>query len=143
MEAWAVAVVVLLAVLVGATLPVLYQLGVTLRSARRLLDRTGPKVEAALDDLHRTTERLNRMGAGLEESLGRAQSLLDAAGDIGRTLHRMRRSLRVAAAVGSAVGPAVAAAVKAAAERRRETAEAAPTDHGPDSTEETDHEPSQ
>ena len=110
--------VVLLAVLVGATVPVLFQLYSTLRTTRSLVARLGPKIDDTLTEVRETSRRLNRVGSGLEKSTQRAQVLLDAAGDIGESLKGLRDSVRSATAIGKAVGPAVAAAVGALTELR-------------------------
>lgn len=118
-DPWTVVGVVLLAVFVGAATPVLFQLYTTLRVTRTLLDRLGPKIDGTLTEVRETTRRLNRVGSGLEESVKRAQTLLDAAGDIGQSIKSLHESLRTATAVGSALGPALAAAIKAFTEMRR------------------------
>lgn len=115
-ETWIIVGVVLLAVLVGATVPVLIQLRSTLRTARELLDRVGPKLDGTLTQVREVSQRLNRVGGGLEKSTKRAQLLLDAAGDMGEAIQGLRESMKTAAAVGSALGPAIAAAVKALTE---------------------------
>jgi ABC-type transporter Mla subunit MlaD len=118
-DPWTVVGVVLLAVFVGAATPVLFQLYTTLRVTRTLLDRLGPKIDGTLTEVRETTRRLNRVGGGLEESVKRAQTLLDAAGDIGQSMKSLHESLKTATAVGSALGPALAAAIRAFTEMRR------------------------
>jgi uncharacterized protein YoxC len=132
-DPWTVVGVVLLAVFVGAATPVLFQLYTTLRVTRTLLDRLGPKIDGTLTEVGETTRRLNRVGSGLEESVKRAQTLLDAAGDIGQSMKSLHESLKTATAVGSALGPALAAAIKAFTEMRRgeEGEEAAFEGEGP------------
>ena len=115
-DAWMIVGVVLLAVLVGAAVPVLFQLYSTLRATRALLARLGPKLDDTLAEVREVSQRLNRTGEGLERSSKRAMSLLDAAGDVGESLRGVRDSLRTAAAVGSALGPALAAAIGALTE---------------------------
>jgi hypothetical protein len=83
---WAIAGVVLLAVLVGASLPVLAQLRATLRAAERFFDTTGP-----------------RAGRCLEEVTSAATHSNEAS----------RSSGRLASALASAVVPALLAAVDA------------------------------
>jgi ABC-type transporter Mla subunit MlaD len=118
-DPWTIVGVVLLAVFVGAATPVLFQLYTTLRVTRTLLDRLGPKIDGTLTEVRETTRRLNRVGGGLEESVKRAQTLLDAAGDIGQSMKSLHESLKTATAVGSALGPALAAAIRAFTEMRR------------------------
>jgi ABC-type transporter Mla subunit MlaD len=115
-DAWMIVGVVLLAVLVGAAVPVLFQLYSTLRATKALLARLGPKLDDTLAEVREVSRRLNRTGEGLERSSARAMALLDAAGDVGDSLRGVRDSLRTAAAVGSALGPALAAALRALTE---------------------------
>lgn len=140
--------VVLLAVLVGAAVPVLFQFYSTLRVTRSLLARLGPKLDETLIEVRETSRRLNRMGSGLEQSTKRAQVLLDAAGDVGESLQGLRESVRTAAAIGKAVGPALAAAIGALTEMRPaatrasgETGAGDPADGagGPDETDKETH----
>lgn len=137
--------VVLLAVLVGATVPVLFQLFSTLRTTRSLLARLGPKIDATLTEVREVSRRLNRVGSSLEQSTKRAQILFETAGDIGESLKGLRDSLRTAVTVSGAVGPALAAAIRALTELRHgEDAQSGPAEldeesktgeagHGPDS----------
>ena len=108
-----VVVVILVAVLVGAAVPVLVQLRSTLRSAQQVLDRVGPRLESALTEVTEAADRLNRMASEFEERAKKAKPLFDAAADLGEQLTRLRGSLSTVAALGSALGPALAAAVKA------------------------------
>ena len=79
----------LLAVLVGACLPVLFMVFSTLGSVRRLIEQIGPKADAVMKQVQVTTERLNSATTGMDESAQRAKKLLDATGDLGR-LHDMQ-----------------------------------------------------
>ena len=118
METWVVVGAVLLSVLVGALLPVLAQLFLTLRSVRRLVDQLEPKLDATLVQAQEAAGRINRAGAGLEAGVNSAKRLVDTADQLARTIRRLSASLRTAAAIGGAVGPAVAAAIRAIAEGR-------------------------
>ena len=51
--------VVLLALLVGATLPILVQLFAVLRTARRVLESSGPRLDRALDEVTRAAARMS------------------------------------------------------------------------------------
>ncbi len=96
MESWQTAVVVVVAIVAGALLPVLVQLSLTIRSSRTVLEDTSVRLGRALDAVAATAERLDRITAGLE-----------------RTVAQVRDSVRIASAVGAAVAPSVGAAVKA------------------------------
>ncbi len=113
MNALLIAAVILLAVLVGAAVPVLIQMRGTLKSAQTVLDRVGPRVEQTLDDIDAAVVRLDRVIERLEKGSEKANELFDAAASLGSQVRRLRRSMRTAVAVGSAVGPALAAALRA------------------------------
>ncbi len=116
-DSWTLVIMVLLGVLVGASLPVLFQLFMTLGSARRSIQRIGPKLEGILSDVRTTTQRINTGTTGFDESTQRAKQLLDAVGDLGETVRSVNRTLKPAVAVGTALGPALATAVHALIER--------------------------
>jgi uncharacterized protein YoxC len=112
-DEWTIVGVVLLAVLVGAGVPVLFQLFVTFRDTRSVIQRIGPKLDGTLTELRETSRRLNRIGSDLEQGSKRAKVLLEVVGDVGESLQSLRESMRTAAAVGKALGPAIAGAVSA------------------------------
>lgn len=88
MSSWAVAVVVLVAVFVGAWIPVAVQLLFTLRTANRVLG-----------ELSHT-----------------AQGLTVAVKDVGQLTHaasQLQDSVRLVSSIGAAVGPAVGALISA------------------------------
>ena len=113
MNTWLIIAVVLLAVLVGAVVPTLIQLSLTLSHTRRFLDRTGLRLDRTLHEVSEAASRVNRVGSGLEDSALKLQGLFEAAGEMGRSLDNLRKNVHTAAAVGSAVGPAIAAAIRA------------------------------
>lgn len=112
METWQVAAVVLLAVLLGATIPVLIQLGGTLRSARTVLDRSGQKLDQALAALAETLQRVDGIMLRLEEGK-HIERFMDSVAGLTHGVNQVRDAVKVAAAVGAAVAPAVGAAVRA------------------------------
>ena len=113
MATWQVVAVVLLAVLVGALIPVLLQLRRTLLSAETLLNTTGPKLDRTLDELGEAASRINRLGVRLEKDAEGLGVFADAAAGLGRSLKQATESLRTMTAVGAAVGPAIAAGLRA------------------------------
>jgi len=117
-DPWTIVGVVLIAVLVGATIPVLFQLYTTLRTTRDLLTRLGPKMDSALIEFRETGRRLSNIGSALEQSTKRAQVLFEAVGDIGDSVSKLRDSLKTATAVGASLGPAIAAAIGALSQLR-------------------------
>ena len=103
----------LLALLVGAALPVLYQLFRTLRRARTLLDTAGPQLERTLDRVGQAADRLDRIGSSLEVPAQTLGPLLETASRLGDTIGRSGGWLRTASSVGSAMAPALIAGVRA------------------------------
>jgi len=104
---------VLLALLVGAALPVLYQLYQTLKRTRTLLDTAGPHFERTLAQVGQAADRLDRIGSSLEVPAQTFWPLLAAASRVGFSIGRSGTWLRTASSVGSAVAPAVIAGVRA------------------------------
>lgn len=105
--------IALLAVFVGVLIPVMLQLRHTLKSAGRTLDQLRPKLDRTLSEVSTATQRINRIAANLEDGTEKLGSVFKEAGELGKSLTRLRRSLRTAEAVGRAVGPAIVAAVSA------------------------------
>jgi uncharacterized protein YoxC len=113
MVTWQLVAVILLAVLVGAAVPVLVQLRRTLRSAENLFNSTGPKLDSTLDELGEAASRVNRLGKTLEKDAEGLGVFTDAVAGLGRSLKQAQDTLRIVTAVGAAVGPAVAAGLQA------------------------------
>lgn len=138
-DPWSIVIMVLLAVLVGASLPVLFMIFSTLGSARQLIQRLGPRADAVLKDVQETTARLNSATVGMDESAQRAKKLLDATGDLGESVQKLNHSLKPAVALGSVLGPAVAVAVRAFLDRQTKSGDPE-GDEGPDQAAETETE---
>lgn len=109
---WQLFMLVLLAVLVGAALPVLLQLRRTLKRAEDVLESTGPKMDRTLDEVTEAAARINRLGKTLERDAEGLQVFTDAAAGLGRSLKQAQSSLRIMTTVGAAVGPALAAGLR-------------------------------
>ena len=110
---WQIIAVVLLAVLVGALVPVLIQLRRTLQSAENVLNTTGPRLDRTLDEVSEAASRINQLGRSLEKDAEGLRVFTDAAAGLGRSLKQAQESVRVMTAVGAAVGPAIAAGLRA------------------------------
>jgi len=110
---WQIVAVILLAVLVGALIPVLIQLRRTLQSAENVLNTTGPRLDRTLDEVSEAASRINHLGRSLEKDAEGLRVFTDAAAGLGRSLKQAQESVRVITAVGAAVGPAVAAGLRA------------------------------
>jgi len=102
MAAWQIVAVVLLAVLVGALVPVLFQLRRTLQSAENVLNTTGPKLDRTLDEVGEAAARVNRLGKSLEKDAEGLGVFADAAAGLGRSMKQAQESLRLMTAVGAA-----------------------------------------
>jgi hypothetical protein len=108
MDTWQAVMMTLAAVLVGALLPALIQLSLTLRSLRLAAERTGP----ALVAVTATAQRLEQVTLRLQQG-ERLDHLLESIDSLARTLDRFQDTARIMAAVGASVGPAVSAGVRA------------------------------
>jgi len=105
--------IALFAILVGASLPVLYQLYQTLKRARALIDTAGPHLERTLDQMGQAADRLDRIGSRLEEPARALRPVLTAATTISDSIGRSGTWLRTAMSIGGALAPAVFAGVGA------------------------------
>jgi uncharacterized protein YoxC len=105
--------IVLVAILVGAILPVLYQAAQTLKSVRIFVDSAGPRVDAALKEVTDVAARLNGIASTLEEEGRRLKPVVDSAASIGRTISSLGDSVRSASSVLGALTPAFVAGVRA------------------------------
>lgn len=112
MEGWQIALVVLAAVLVGALLPLIAQLYGTLHTVRAVVEKSAKDIEAAVVSIHRTSERVERLGAALEKD-GKLAEIVDGAASAAQLLNQMRGTMQIAGTVSAAVVPAVTAAVRA------------------------------
>jgi hypothetical protein len=121
MNAATIAVVVVLALLVGAALPVLVQARVSLRAWQRTVEEAGPRFNRTLDEVSEVAVRLRRELAAFDGGGDRVASAVAAVDELGRAALELRRTVKVAAAVGASVGPAVAAVVRTMREPRQET----------------------
>jgi monomeric isocitrate dehydrogenase len=108
MEAYQAVLVAVVALLVGALLPVLFQLVLTLRAVRSVAEQAGPVVASVAV----TAERLQRITEKLEAD-GRVDGALAAIDSLTRTVAKLQETARLASTVGAAVVPALAAAVQA------------------------------
>jgi uncharacterized protein YoxC len=118
--------VVLLAVLVGAAIPVLSQLRSTLVTARRTLERLGPETDRTLTEARKAASRIERLCGQFEQGGEGLVKLMHELGGVGAALGKLRHSMHTAAAVGGALGPAVVAALGALGRGGREDTEAEP-----------------
>jgi uncharacterized protein YoxC len=112
MQGWQIALVVLVAVLVGALLPLVVQLYGTLHTLRRVVEKSAKDVEAAMGAIHRTSERVDRLGSALEKD-GKLDEIVEGVASAAHMVNQLRGTMQIAGTVSAAVVPAVAAAVRA------------------------------
>lgn len=109
---WQIIGMILLAIIVGALIPVLVQLRKTLRAAETVLGSTGPKIDKTLDEVSEAAARINQVGRTLERDAEGLRVFTDAAANLGKSLKQAHDSLRVVTAIGAAVGPAITAGLR-------------------------------
>jgi uncharacterized protein YoxC len=105
--------IALLALLVGASLPVFYQLVLTLKSARRFFDQTGGELGSALAQIREAAARIGSTSAVVEESVQGLKPLTGAATGLGQSIQQLKDTVRMTSAVVNALGPATLAAFRA------------------------------
>jgi hypothetical protein len=106
-------VATLLTILVGAALPVLYQLYRTLKQTRALLDSAGPHFERTLDQVGSTAERFDWIGERLEGPAQALGPLFEMAAKGGHSIGHSEEWPRMPAPPGGARAPAIIAGVSA------------------------------
>jgi len=112
MQGWQIALVVLVALLVGAVLPLLVQLYGTIHAFRAVMEKSSKDIEAALLGIHRTADRLDRLGAALEKD-GKMAEIVEGSANAAQMVNQLRGTMQVAGPMAAAVVPAVVAAVRA------------------------------
>lgn len=106
-QALALIAVVLLALLVGMTIPVLLQLRATLKSAQQFMESTSSRVEKALTDFTQASRRLDTLASDMEANMDRAKRVLDTAEQMAQSVDEIRNSMKVVGMVAPAVFTAV------------------------------------
>jgi uncharacterized protein YoxC len=129
--------VVLVAILVGAILPVLYHAVQTLKSVRAFVDSSGPRINEAMKEITGVAARLNAIAMTLEEEGRRLKPVVDSAAHIGRTIASLGESVRSAGTVLGALTPAFVAGMRAFF-TRHDDEEDAPEGDGSDASEGTE-----
>lgn len=119
MENWHVALLTLGALVVGAAIPLLIQLRSTLLRVEVAVQAASERLIPALEDARVSAHRIRRITDELEGREADIGELARSAGDLARTIDRLRNTTQVA----SAVGAAVAAGVRAFRETRSTAAE--------------------
>jgi uncharacterized protein YoxC len=130
--------VVLVAILVGAILPVLYHAVQTLKSVRAFVDSTGPRINEAMKEITGVAARLNVIASTLEEEGRRLKPVVDSAANIGRTISSLGESVRSAGSILGALTPAFVAGMRAFFTRNDDDDDDAPDDAGNGASEGSD-----
>lgn len=113
-EPWfPVAIVLLLALLVGFTVPALLQLRRTLRTAETFLGTTGKELDVVLREAGEAARRVNGLTEELQQNIGRVREVLDSVKDVADSARRLRDTIRTLSGIVLALGPAIFAAVQA------------------------------
>lgn len=125
--------VALFFILVAVAVPALLQLRRTLAVAQSTLESTGRRADAALEELTRTLEKLDRAATELELGTQKAANLFRALGDLADSVVAVKSSVASVATIGGALFPVLRAAVRAflgggekRARKKKEKAEAEP-----------------
>ena len=92
MQGWQIALVVLVAVFVGALLPLVVQLYGTLHTLRVVVEKSAKDIEAAVVSIHRTADRVDRLGASLEQD-GKLSEIIDGAQAAAQVMNQMRSTM--------------------------------------------------
>lgn len=109
MEEWKVVLLTLGVLVAGMLLPVLWQVRVTLVELRKVLRSTTEGVQPAIEDLVVSSRRVRRITDGLEGKEEELGKLFESAGDMARSIDRLRATTHVATAVASAVAAGIQA----------------------------------
>ena len=130
MEGWQIALVVLVAVLVGSLIPLVVQLYATIQTLRKVAEKSAKDVEQALAGIHRTADRLDRLGAALEKD-GKMEAIIEGATSAAQMVNQLRSTMQVAGPVAAAIVPAAMAAVRAWKGSMESDAPSAPPEEPP------------
>jgi len=110
MTNWQLAILTLLALVVGALVPLLLQVRCTLQRLEAQL--TSEKLENTLREARLAVRGLRMVGRQLESKEREIKDLMAAMRDLSDILREARRAVKVAHAAGAAVGPALVAAAR-------------------------------
>ena len=109
MENWQLVLVTLSALLVGALIPLAIQLRSSLHRLEVDLHEMAGRLTPTLEDVRVTAHHLRLVADGLEGRERGVGELVESAGDLARTLDRLRHTTQVATAVAAAVAAGIRA----------------------------------
>ena len=130
METWSIVVAVLVAVLVGAALPVLFELFRALRELRRVLRNVDARLEPAIREIEGTARHARKIGDALEPHVGAAAEAVGAVAGLARPHRETQGHLESLAGMFAAIVPALVAALGAYRTARDSRSEADTPDDG-------------
>lgn len=112
MENWQLALVILVAIMVGVLIPALVRLNGVLGSIDRVIKANERDLRHTLQEIDSIASHVNRLGSVVESNSKQIKSFFESLESIGDTLQRARTVMRTASVVGAAVGPALASAIR-------------------------------
>jgi uncharacterized protein YoxC len=112
-ESAQIALLVIMALLVGALVPLLISASATLRQARETLRVLETRAVEVGDKTSRVLERADRIAAGLEQELPALHRTSDRLDQLGTQVEQLTDTVRKVQAVSATVGPAMAAGFQA------------------------------
>lgn len=111
MENWKLAVIILVAILVGALIPIFIALARVLFRAAREITEIGKQLKPTLDQLQIISGRVETLSRGFEGGEQNIADLLAVVGELAQGVHRSMKIFNISSAVAASVGPAVSAFV--------------------------------
>ncbi|QQR91005.1 MAG: hypothetical protein IPJ88_04540 [Myxococcales bacterium] len=112
MVGWETVLVVLAALFVGAMLPVLLQLYVTLASVRKELRKSSKHATRVFDEAHETLVQASALVKHISSHKEDFSQLAHSVNEVTRMVNQLKSTITIASAAGAAIGPAVQAFVK-------------------------------
>lgn len=111
-ETWTIVAAVLVAVLVGAALPVLFEVFRTARELRRVLRNLDARMEPAIREIEGAARHARKIGDALEPHVGAAAEAVGSVAALARPLREIQGHLQSLASLFGAIVPALVAALR-------------------------------
>ncbi len=108
-----IAIVVLLALLVGATLPVLLSALGLIKQARQTLATLEDKSAGLTQKVDQALVRVDRIAQGVEQELPALQQTSQQVSQLGDSIEKLTDTVKKIQAAGNIIGPAIAAGLNA------------------------------
>jgi len=94
LEVAAVIIALAFVMLVGFIIPTMIQLRKTVLQSERLLSQVSAELPGILKDLRQTNENIRIISTQAREGVGRASVLMNAIGNVGRTVDQVHEMVR-------------------------------------------------